>query len=581
MNRSLMVTLGHNSSVVYFDGKNLIGYEEERLDKVKSSSSFPKKSLEKISSKFDIKGCKMFVSHWYDQFDLSKVNDDKHLDKKLLFDFVSDNDIELIPLSDEFTHHDAHAYSSLAFLLNNIDFDTVKNVVKGETVSFLVVDGFGNKQEVVSLYECDVKDLFKKNCELKLIERFSGYKNSLGLMYQYATTYCGMKCNQDEYKFLGYESHIEDILDDKALKVLDDKTELFVKTRVSELFSKDENFLCSEDYINTEELSIVSLYWNNVFDDVLSWLSMSNNKDFNVRVVIGYFIQKVIEDVLASLINRYDIKNVCLSGGVFYNVKLNNNILKRIDGMLSVVPLAGDQGAAIGMYQKEFGQFCFKDLCIGDREEFDINVLNNVSKDVLDRIFVYKDRKSVVSKVVDLLKRDSIVNFVEGRMEFGPRALCHTSTIAMPYSENVDCINTLNKRNTVMPMAPVMLEDSLVYFFDKCLYNRVVGSDKFMIVTYDYNENIDKDFYRGVMHKYPRNNAFSGRPQVIEVGENKVIKFVLLEMFDYTKCLINTSYNVHGNPILYDYSSIVEDFVFQCGVADKTGDKKPYLVMYV
>jgi len=55
---------------------------------------------------------------------------------------------------------------------------------------------------------------------------------------------------------------------------------------------------------------------------------------------------------------------------------------------------------------------------------------------------------------------------VSGNMEFGPRALCNTSTLSLPYAENVEIINSLNKRNTVMPMAPVCLSKNLIYLFN-------------------------------------------------------------------------------------------------------------------
>ena len=67
-------------------------------------------------------------------------------------------------------------------------------------------DGFGNKEEVLSLYEMN-------GSKLEKILRIYGYEHSMGLMYQYATSFCGMKENEDEYKFLGYESHVGEVLD--------------------------------------------------------------------------------------------------------------------------------------------------------------------------------------------------------------------------------------------------------------------------------------------------------------------------------------------------------------------------------
>ena len=131
----------------------------------------------------------------------------------------------------------------------------------------------------------------------------------------------------------------------------------------------------------------------------------------------------------------------------------------------------------------------------------------------------------MTNKIVELLKDNKIPQVVLGSMEFGPRALCHSTTYAVPYKKMLSSINTYNKRNTVMPMAPIMLRDNLEYFFDEKQYNKTVGSDGFMILTYDYT--IDYcDLYSGVMHKYPDSNIYSGRPQVVE-HDNSTVALIL------------------------------------------------------
>ncbi len=67
-----------------------------------------------------------------------------------------------------------------------------------------------------------------------------------------------------------------------------------------------------------------------------------------------------------------------------------------------------------------------------------------------------------------------------------------------------------------MPCAPIMLDKNLNYFFDKSETDKCIGSDRFMILTYNYKSEIDREIYEGVMHKHPINNQYSGRPQVIE-----------------------------------------------------------------
>jgi len=66
----------------------------------------------------------------------------------------------------------------------------------------------------------------------------------------------------------------------------------------------------------------------------------------------------------------------------------------------------------------------------------------------------YEDRQKFIDRISELLKEDKIVNIMTDDMEFGPRALGSTTTLAKPTKRNVSYINKLNKRNDVMPMAP-------------------------------------------------------------------------------------------------------------------------------
>jgi len=53
----------------------------------------------------------------------------------------------------------------------------------------------------------------------------------------------------------------------------------------------------------------------------------------------------------------------------------------------------------------------------------------------------YTDKKQFTSRVIELLKQDKIVNIMTGDMEFGPRALGSTTTMALPTKKNVSYIN--------------------------------------------------------------------------------------------------------------------------------------------
>ena len=547
-----MITLGHNSSAIFYDGVNKpIGYEQERLDEKKGSSSFPKDAIEEILKNVDddtaFAGAYLLISHWFDDFDLTNESNRKYYDKAYIETLVADYGMKLITLSKDFTHHDAHAYSASGFFEHHVSEQQISNYVTDNRVDVLVVDGFGNNQEVLSLYS-----LQKSSDPLKSHDRVFGYNNSLGLMYQFATEYCGMKPNQDEYKFLGYESHISEIVGQKNIESLKKIAVTATNNYVARvpIFREFEQ-IKSDDTIDLKDLASAKTHWFSIFDEFMGFLEIDDITVFEKRVVIGFVLQTMLEEIVVGFLKNTKSTNICLAGGTFYNVKLNNRILNQVSGLVSVMPLAGDQGAAIGMYEKYVGYFNYSDLTFGVRK------LEKRQTSVENVHFV-ESESEMVDLISELLEKDQIVNVLNGDMEFGPRALCNTSTLAKPTTKNVDYINRLNMRNTVMPMAPVVLDTNVEKLFGKRSgYDRIVGSYKYMIITLDYDtENLGYyEDIRGVMHKYPNENRYSGRPQVVSDGYMKEVLSRSKE-----RCLINTSFNTHGHPILFSTEQAIRDF---------------------
>jgi len=540
----LIITLGHNSSAILLEDNSIVaGYEEERFTRDKRTSNFPKQSVEAVLNMVGIsENNTMYVSHWFDDFDFYKKYNAKiakYWDYEYVKLLVDKYNFKIVTLDDEMTHHDAHAYSVLAFYNQ---FKSEKNPTDGHV---LVADGFGNMQEVISIYEYD-------KTKIKLIDRVYGYDSSLGLMYQFATSYCGMKEKQDEYKFLGYEPEIDNLninlsysidnLVEKFIEVIEDGTNIPNKTR----------------FIDINALDIVRKKWYDYFDSIISHHSKKiEMTELNKRIIIANLIQGTIEKVNVNLIRRYKIKNVLLSGGIYYNVKLNKRILDEVE-TFSVIPVAGDQGVGIGLYYKDKKAFDFSNLCFGKRK------LEKHTK-VIPNVHYFNDKEELSDFAGKLIKENKIPEIVFGDMEFGPRALCHTSTLCLPTKENVSFINRSNNRNEKMPMAPILLEENSKILFKDNQIDKVVGSDKYMIITFDYNKEVSMEKYNGVMHKYPKENRYSGRPQIIN-DENSTVYKILKK--SNSLALVNTSYNIHGKPIVFTVEDAISDFEYQMKHSD-------------
>jgi len=465
----LHITLGHNSSAVLTqDNEVLVGYEEERLSRVKADSSYPVLAIEKILHYFPgarVAVDEVFISHWFWNFEL---NENKYYRPKHLA--VNFPNAKTTSVSDDLTHHDLHAKS-------------VWNFCEGDKSGITIVaDGFGNHGECLTIYSDGIK--IHKSYEVSA---------SLGLMYQYAVGYLGMKENQDEYKLLGYEQRIT-AKHKNMIKYDVDHTVNLVTTSL--LFKESEPK--SEMH---SELSLARAVWYDRFDKI------SDNTDN--RAQVAYYVQQVIEGVMLNILEEFKIKNVKVSGGIFYNVKLNNMILRWSD-KFEANPLCGDQGCALG-----FTDVRYDDLYWGIRS---INETNSI-----------KDIQS-----------EGNIEMLRGNMEFGPRALGNTTTLAMPTLKQVEEINAINGRDTIMPMAPMVTQEYAEANFEDL--HKTKRSKHFMIVAYDFKEMSDD--IRGAAHYDSDRDVYTGRIQIAPKHLEKVVK-------KYGGILINTSLNAHGQPIIY------------------------------
>ena len=582
----LLLSLGHNSSAIFVDNSDpqqqeIIGYEQERLSGIKADSQFPRDAINEITKHVPsdkLRGCCVLISHWFNFGPHLMAN--KYITRNDIdwLHYICGNDIHTCIRG--FTHHDAHAYSAYEFFKYHKDNYDVKG-----PIMCLVVDGFGNNEEVLSLYTTD---------EMKgihLVHRVYGYNASLGLMYQYATAFVGMKENQDEYKFLGYEAHIDEYIDEQQLDILDHYIDI-QKERLIKWFgthSKEPEHYPSDEVIDFKHLERVREDWYGIFTEVIESIGLDSSPEtkmsFGTRCIIAYFIQQLCERTLVAwLKDNYNPENLIVAGGVFYNVKLNQALAEKCtQRMFSVMPLAGDQGAAIGMYAKHCDrQFEFGDLCWGKRSFYNAEKLIKQKQEKNPRInLIVCDQETKLENaqraIAQCIADNSIVNIVMGNMEFGPRALCHTSTLFLPTNENVHCNNVMNGRNEVMPCAPVCKRENSYELFDDAI-DSVVGSDKYMICTHTYTKS-HSNHYGGVMHKKPLEDSYTGRPQVVDADEFIYGVLDWVEQITDYKALVNTSFNVHGRPIAFDTMSILQNYEYQCEHA--VDGKEPYLFIIV
>jgi len=550
----LAVSLGHNSSCVAISsetGEILCGYEEERLTGVKSDSAYPILSIERCQTALNRPKIRnVYISHWFADGRLVKC---KYYDKGHMESLGADL---IVSVNKEVSHHDAHNYSAIAFAQSSPGFE--------EDFFSLVVDGFGTQGECVSIYQSTKSTA--RFSRTRLLHRAFGYSKSMGILYQYATAFLGMKMQQDEYKLLGYEAHTDE-LDQDELDIIEEHAHKWTQHYLDKIRNPMAIDRDTDPIVNVNALKETKELVFNRLWDLLKEFDIEDRDSFKARVVVAMMVQKIVEDVIITLVLDYKIKKLICSGGVFMNVKLNMKLSQIVD-KICIMPLAGDQGAALGLYHYHQRNLKWPDhLYWGQRDMSEVDKLSDHSD-----ITIFDDRQEFIYAIVDELDHgeQGFVNIVMGDMEYGPRALCNTTTLAIPQMMMTQEINRLNNRTTIMPMAPVMTEVMAEkYLTDD--YKKFHKSLEYMIAACVLKPNVS--IMDGAAHGYT--GTWFGRkfktcrPQIIDPNHPV---YEVLQILDTP--LINTSFNYHGVPIVYG----LKDIVYSTEKQNETGPIKTFIL---
>lgn len=547
---TLHVSLGHNSSAVLTNGDRVVrGYEQERLDRVKSSSAYPRLAIEAaVKNDFVDSVC---VGHWFDHFNLaSRAQFCTKIGKYLDIDHLLSVSDRITSLSPDFTHHDSHAQSAHSFARAHAKMNN--NVV-------MVVDGFGNLQECFSFYK-------EEGDRLVLAHRTYGYHLSLGLMYQYTTEYLGLKPNKDEYKLLGYEAHVRSYLKQDEIGYAMIVVERQAREHVMFMLSNTKRPEATTELIDYESLKTARAKW---WENANRWRELfpQVTDDFGVKSCVAFCAQHFIETCITMLAEELMYGNnarLILVGGCFLNVKLNRRLAVHPKVKQVIVnPLAGDQGAALG----HSAGVLWDRLTWGERR------IGNIQGLPVGMEYCHPGEWMKVA--TDHLLRNRIVNVVRGSMEFGPRALCNTTTFALPNSRNVSRINALNERDEAMPMAPVMTRLAASKFLEVLEISKQYSSMPYMITTCAFAEH-PPEALMGVAHKDPLAPIWTARPQIVDESD---IELQTLMNWMPNGILINTSFNYHGEPIVYSEDDAAKTHVMQSLRAKTLGIDEPVTLL--
>ena len=571
---------GHNSTAALLkDGEIKHAIAEERLSRFKGDTRFPKLAIRAI---LDLEGISLSDIDYFTIHSKDITRFDIH-DQKFLWDSEPRAESVL---------YKVEAHQILSYLIYLIPktgkYYRNASVNLGRKLFFEKIQEFGISRDKLTFYDhhlshtasayftskidpCLIVTLdasgdglsatvsIGRNGELRRIAETPVSEASAGASYSAITQYLGYTPNRHEGKILGLASYGD------ANKFYAKMIPLLKYDPVKKALSKDLPIKHSLfEKIKSKIDQAINIINGNKNNSYLNYCE-ENFKGAS-REDLAAAVQKRLEDVIVEYVGVFvketGIKDVVLAGGVFSNVKLNQRLFENLSlNSIFIHPDMTDGGCAVG------GAF----LKWNEINRFTSNSKKDIENVYWGQSFSNEDIEKVIKhnkleaayvndieeKAADLLVEGKIIGYfgIYG-MEYGPRALGNRSIIAS--AGDVEINNWLNKRlnrTEFMPFAPVVLEEHA----SMILKNYTDGNRqaaKFMTITFDVTE-FCKEKAPAIVHV-----DGTARPQTINEKQHPAYYKILKRYYEKTgiPCIINTSFNVHEEPIVCSPEDAIKSF---------------------
>jgi len=269
-----------------------------------------------------------------------------------------------------------------------------------------------------------------------------------------------------------------------------------------------------------------------------------NNFHQNIAASVQKRLEEVGLHLLSKLASEVNSKNLCLSGGVALNCKMNG-VLWRTEYVkdIFVQPVSYDGGISIGAAFDVYKKLGKKSKHVFENVYFGPEYSNEQIKKILDECKIkYKYYDDISGIAGDLVAKDKLIGWFQGRMEMGARSLGNRSILANPLkAEMKDIINKRVKhREPFRPFCPSMIYEVKEEYLEK------PTNSPFMILAFQVREKKEKEI-PAVVHV-----DGSVRPQTLKREENERFYKLIKAFEDKTgvPVVLNTSFNIRGEPIV-------------------------------
>ena len=543
---------GHNcGATLLIDGKIVAAVCEERLTRRKNELGYPGKSIEEVLDIVGLKAMELdqvaYASNfmhtaehleraveWYRVGREEQIRD-RQRDKSYLqavFDKRRQERITQVTAHLGITedkisfveHHLAHG--AAAYYGAPFDLDKPTLILTcdgaGDGLSATVAIGNGTRIERIAA---------------------TPRKASLGKVYSRVTYLLGLQPWEHEYKIMGMAPYADKKYAQEVRDIL------------------SEHLKLSDDGLSFELANdLESSYIYHFLRDRLE------RKRFDaISGGVQMFTEEILQEWVRRAVAHTGIRRVVCGGGVFMNVKANKLVgeLDCVDELF-VFPSCGDESLTFGAVWSEYARLAGEEagkareplqhLYLG-REFSDAEIKASIDACIEGTGCQARRYEDIDRTVAHVLAGNNVVARFAGRMEWGARALGNRSILTNPSEwANVEKINAMiKKRDFWMPFAPSLLAEES----DRYLVNPKGYVSPYMMLAYDTKEGSEREICAAVQ---PRDKT--ARAQFVSKETNPSY-WNLIKAFEEetgTACVLNTSFNLHGYPLINTPGEALEVF---------------------
>jgi carbamoyltransferase len=435
-------------------------------------------------------------------------------------------------------HHLSHACT--AFFTSGMNRSLVLSIDgSGEDITVSIWKGEGTKLQLLSETKTPI---------------------SFGWFYSAFTEYIGFNAYGDEWQVMGmasYGNRSEDyfVAKKKFEEILNYNGKGGVEGNPQILAFGSHSF---SKYCPDGFASFLKKPRRNSTQPVEQW-----HKDY--ALAAQNHLEEITQQIVKYWVEKTNIRNLCIAGGVAMNVKMNGNLFESewLDSVY-VYPVASDAGTSIGAGMAY--QYLVNGESLDNRPIRNVYLGNSFSDEEIEQVLIklklpYTKPENLEGDIAQLITAGNIVGWFQMGMEAGQRALGARSILADPRNERSrDIVNAVIKyRQPWRPFCPSMLPEAAIKYFKhekKICRNLQYPSFEYMTITLSVNEKAAADI-PAVVHV-----DGTSRIQVVTKDANPRYYRLLRALENKTGIgvVLNTSFNIKGEPIVCTPSDAIRTF---------------------